>query len=256
MAKNTPATDASRAPRVSFVSLGCPKALVDSERIITRLRAEGYELTREHDGADLVIVNTCGFLDSAQAESLDAIGDGAGRERQGHRHRLHGRRAGEDHRALSRTCSRSPARSNTRACSTPCIARRRRSTIRSSIWCRREGIKLTPRHYAYLKISEGCNNRCTLLHHPEAARRSGLAPGRRRAARGRAAGRGRRQGTAGHLAGHLGLRRRHQIRGEPVEGPRGAREVHRSRRARSASSASGCGCTTSIPIRMSTRSSR
>src|ERR1700674_668493 len=62
------------APKVSFVSLGCPKALVDSERIITRLRAEGYELARAHAGADLVIVNTCGFLDSAQEESLDAIG--------------------------------------------------------------------------------------------------------------------------------------------------------------------------------------
>src|SRR3979411_1594072 len=74
MAKDTPATDASRAPKVSFVSLGCPKALVDSERIITRLRAEGYELTRQHEGADLVLVNTCGFLDSAQAESLTAIG--------------------------------------------------------------------------------------------------------------------------------------------------------------------------------------
>jgi len=58
------------APKVSFVSLGCPKALVDSERIITRLRAEGYELARKHDGADLVIVNTCGFLDSAKQESL------------------------------------------------------------------------------------------------------------------------------------------------------------------------------------------
>ncbi len=58
------------APKVSFVSLGCPKALVDSERIVTRLRAEGYELAREHAGADLVIVNTCGFLDSAKAESL------------------------------------------------------------------------------------------------------------------------------------------------------------------------------------------
>ncbi len=62
------------APRVSFVSLGCPKALVDSERIITRLRAEGYEITRKHDGADMVIVNTCGFLDSARDESLAAIG--------------------------------------------------------------------------------------------------------------------------------------------------------------------------------------
>src|SRR5689334_24244250 len=63
-----------RAPRISFTSLGCPKALVDSERIITRLRAEGYELARRHDGADIVIVNTCGFLDSAKQESLGAIG--------------------------------------------------------------------------------------------------------------------------------------------------------------------------------------
>src|ERR1043166_7683213 len=62
------------APKVSFVSLGCPKALVDSERIITRLRAEGYEIARKHDGADLVVVNTCGFLDSARDESLNAIG--------------------------------------------------------------------------------------------------------------------------------------------------------------------------------------
>src|SRR6201991_1688924 len=64
----------NRPARVSFVSLGCPKALVDSERIVTRLRAEGYELSRDHAGADLVVVNTCGFLDSAQAESLEAIG--------------------------------------------------------------------------------------------------------------------------------------------------------------------------------------
>ena len=66
---------AAGAPTVSFVSLGCPKALVDSERIITRLRAEGYALAREHKGADLVIVNTCGFLDSAKQESLGAIGE-------------------------------------------------------------------------------------------------------------------------------------------------------------------------------------
>ncbi len=76
------------APRVSFVSLGCPKALVDSERIITRLRAEGYEIAKKHDGADLVVVNTCGFLDSARDESLAAIGSALSRERQGHRHRL------------------------------------------------------------------------------------------------------------------------------------------------------------------------
>ena len=62
------------APRISFVSLGCPKALVDSDRILTQLRAEGYELSRQHAGADAVIVNTCGFLDSAKKESLEAIG--------------------------------------------------------------------------------------------------------------------------------------------------------------------------------------
>src|SRR5260370_2309298 len=62
------------ACKISFVSLGCPKALADSERIITRLRAEGYELARKHDGADLVIVNTCSFLDTAQAESLQPVG--------------------------------------------------------------------------------------------------------------------------------------------------------------------------------------
>ena len=74
MANPEPKSDPA-APKVSFVSLGCPKALVDSERIVTRLRAEGYELSREHEGADLVIVNTCGFLDSAKAESLAAIGN-------------------------------------------------------------------------------------------------------------------------------------------------------------------------------------
>lgn len=75
----TPAPKASdlkaSAPKISFVSLGCPKALVDSERILTHLRAEGYELARRHDGADVVIVNTCGFLDSAKAESLSVIGE-------------------------------------------------------------------------------------------------------------------------------------------------------------------------------------
>src|SRR5207302_4271234 len=74
-AEAEPVPTSARAPTVSFVSLGCPKALVDSERIITRLRAEGYALFREHRGADLAIVNTCGFLDSAQAESLAAIGE-------------------------------------------------------------------------------------------------------------------------------------------------------------------------------------
>src|SRR5262249_32263559 len=114
------------AAKISFVSLGCPKALVDSERIVTRLRAEGYELARAHAGADLVVVNTCGFLDSAQAESLDAM-RAARRKGQGHRHRLHGGGAGENPRALSRRARRHRAaaireRGRGRACRRPARA--------------------------------------------------------------------------------------------------------------------------------------
>ena len=209
------------------MSLGCPKALVDSERIITRLRAEGYELSRKHDGADLVIVNTCGFLDSAQAESLDAIGTAL---------------AENGHVIVTGCMGAEPEKITERYPNVLAITGPQqyesvldavhRATPRPHDpfvdLVPPEGIKLTPRHYAYLKISEGCNNRCTLLHHSEAARRSRVAPGGRRAARSRTAGDRRRQGTAGHFAGHLGLRRRHQIRREHVEGPRGARKILRS----------------------------
>jgi ribosomal protein S12 methylthiotransferase len=154
------------APKVSFVSLGCPKALVDSERIITRLRAEGYELARKHDGADIVIVNTCGFLDSAKQESLGAIGEamaqngkvivtgcmGAEPEQIEKEYpnvlSITGPQQYESvldavHRAL-------PPLHNPHLDLVP-----------------PQGIKLTPRHYAYLKISEGCNNRCTFCIIPK-----------------------------------------------------------------------------------------
>ncbi len=154
------------APKISFVSLGCPKALVDSERIITRLRAEGYELARKHDGADVVIVNTCGFLDSAKKESLSAIGEamaengkvivtgcmGAEPEQIEQAYpgvlSITGPQAYETvldavHRAL-------PPAHNPHFDLVP-----------------PQGIKLTPRHYAYLKISEGCNNRCTFCIIPK-----------------------------------------------------------------------------------------
>lgn len=148
------------APKVSFVSLGCPKALVDSERIVTRLRAEGYELSREHAGSDLVIVNTCGFLDSAKAESLAAIGSALK----------------ENGKVIVTGCmgaepeSISAAYPQVLAITGPQQYESVVDAVHKALppmhdpfldLVPPEGIKLTPRHYAYLKISEGCDNRCS-----------------------------------------------------------------------------------------------
>ncbi len=150
----------SRAPRVSFVSLGCPKALVDSERIITRLRAEGYELTRAHAGADLAIVNTCGFLDSAQAESLAAIG--AALSENG-KVIVTGCMGAEPEKITARypdvLAITGPQQYESVVEAVHKVAPPQHDPFLDLV--PPEGIKLTPRHYAYLKISEGCNNRCT-----------------------------------------------------------------------------------------------
>jgi ribosomal protein S12 methylthiotransferase len=149
-----------RAPKVSFVSLGCPKALVDSERIITRLRAEGYELTRTHEGADLAIVNTCGFLDSAQAESLNAIGEALARNGKVI---VTGCLGAEPERITERypavLAVTGPQQYETVVAAVHRVAPPQHDPFLDLV--PPEGIKLTPRHYAYLKISEGCNNRCT-----------------------------------------------------------------------------------------------
>nr|WP_295467345.1 30S ribosomal protein S12 methylthiotransferase RimO [Mesorhizobium sp.] len=148
------------APRVSFVSLGCPKALVDSERIITRLRAEGYEIARKHDGADLVVVNTCGFLDSARDESLAAIGQAMS----------------ENGKVIVTGCMGATPdlirekHPNVLAITGPQAYESVMAAVHEAVPAAHEpwldlippqGVKLTPRHYAYLKISEGCNNRCS-----------------------------------------------------------------------------------------------
>jgi ribosomal protein S12 methylthiotransferase len=151
---------------VSFVSLGCPKALVDSERIITRLRAEGYALTREHKGADLVIVNTCGFLDSAQAESLGAIGEAMA---QNGKVIVTGCMGAEPEKITDKY-------PNVLAITGPQQYESVLDAVHRAAPPKHdpffdlvppEGIKLTPRHYAYLKISEGCNNRCTFCIIPK-----------------------------------------------------------------------------------------
>ena len=153
-------------PKISFVSLGCPKALVDSERIITTLRAEGYELVKTHEGADAVVVNTCGFLDSAKAESLAAIGEALARNGKVI---VTGCMGAEPEQIRE-------AHPGVLAITGPQAYESVVSAVHQAVppahdpfldLVPSQGIKLTPRHYAYLKISEGCNNRCTFCIIPK-----------------------------------------------------------------------------------------
>jgi ribosomal protein S12 methylthiotransferase len=148
------------SPKISFVSLGCPKALVDSERIITQLRAEGYELSKSHVGADAVIVNTCGFLDSAKAESLAAINEAMA---QNGKVIVTGCMGAEPEEILK-------AHPDIAAVTGPQAYESVMQAVHKVApplhdpyldLVPDQGVKLTPRHYAYLKISEGCNNRCS-----------------------------------------------------------------------------------------------
>ena len=154
------------APRISFVSLGCPKALVDSERIITRLRAEGYELARSHAGADAVIVNTCGFLDSAKQESLEAIGAAMAENGKV----IVTGCMGAEPEPIRRSFPGISAITGPQAYESVMAAVREAAPGPHDPFLDlvpETGVKLTPRHYAYLKISEGCNNRCTFCIIPK-----------------------------------------------------------------------------------------
>ncbi|MBN8728810.1 MAG: 30S ribosomal protein S12 methylthiotransferase RimO [Xanthomonadales bacterium] len=149
-----------RNPKVGFVSLGCPKALVDSERILTQLRVEGYDIVPGYDAADVVVVNTCGFIDAAVAESLDTIGEALE----------------ENGRVIVTGCLGKRAElirdthPDVLSVSGPQDYASVMTAVHQVLPPRHDpfvdlvppqGIKLTPRHYAYLKISEGCNHRCT-----------------------------------------------------------------------------------------------
>ena len=162
MPSSTPrrATARRRIPRIGFASLGCPKALVDSERILTTLRAEGYEIAPTYDGADLVVVNTCGFIDAAVDESLEAIGEAL--ERNG-RVIVTGCLGARPERILER-------HPQVLKVTGPQTYAEVIGAIHEHLPPRHDpfldlvppqGIRLTPRHYAYLKISEGCNNSCS-----------------------------------------------------------------------------------------------
>ncbi len=249
------AAKAKAAPKVGFVSLGCPKALVDSERIITRLRAEGYEIARDYDGADVVVVNTCGFLNSAKDESLAAIGEAIS---DNGRVIVTGCLGVEEDRIRAE-------HPGVLAVTGPHQYEQVVAAVHDAVpplhdpyvdLVPPEGLRLTPRHYAYLKISEGCNNRCTFCIIPDlrgdlASRPAAHVHGRGRTPRPR-----RRQGAAGHQPGHQRLRPRHQICREHLEGQRRSRPASSTWRRTSAASAPGCASTTSTPIRTSTTSSR
>ena len=154
------ATSISSPPKVGMVSLGCPKALVDSERILTQLRGDGYQLSPDYAGADVVLVNTCGFLDSAKEESLDAIGEAMaangrvivtgcmGNEADVIRARF------PDILAVTGAHQYEDVVSAVHEAAPPA-----RGAFVDLV--EGAGIKLTPRHYSYLKISEGCNHRCS-----------------------------------------------------------------------------------------------
>jgi ribosomal protein S12 methylthiotransferase len=155
----------SAAPKIGFVSLGCPKALTDSELILTQLQAEGYATSKTYDGADLVIVNTCGFIDEAVQESLEAIGEALAGNGKVIVTGCLGAKQGDDGGNLVRQMH-----PKVLAVTGPHATQEVMDAVHRHVpkphdpfvdLVPPQGIKLTPRHYAYLKISEGCNHRCT-----------------------------------------------------------------------------------------------
>ena len=153
------------APKVGFVSLGCPKALVDSERIITELTREGYQVAKDYDGADLVVVNTCGFIESAIQESLDAIGEAINKNGKVIVTGCLGKDADKIRTMHPSVLAVTGAHAYDEVVSA--VTHHVPKPVKSKTYDPKidlindAGIKLTPKHYAYLKISEGCNHRCT-----------------------------------------------------------------------------------------------
>ncbi len=163
-----PDQEQNAPPKIGMVSLGCPKALVDSERILTRLRAEGYEFSADYDGADAVIVNTCGFLDSAKTESLDAIGEAL---RENGKVIVTGC-MGAEAETISRAhpsvlAITGPQQYEQVMDAVHAVTPPRPNPFTDLLPAPKDGVRLTPRHYAYLKISEGCNHSCRFCIIPD-----------------------------------------------------------------------------------------
>jgi len=155
-----------RAPRVGLVSLGCPKALVDSERIMTKLRSDGYDMSADYAGADVVLVNTCGFLDSAKAESLEAIGEAIAENGRVVVTGCMGKEADVIRARFPQVLAiTGPQQYEEVVAAVHDAAPPAASPFTDLV--PEAGLKLTPRHYSYLKIAEGCNHRCAFCIIPK-----------------------------------------------------------------------------------------
>lgn len=166
LVENPPIAPVKPQPKVGIVSLGCPKALVDSERIITRLRAEGYAISPDYAGADLVLVNTCGFLDSARDESLEAIGEAI----EANGKVIVTGCLGAEPEVIQKAHPKVLAVTGPHQYEQVMDAVHTHLTPPANAYTDlvpETGLKLTPRHYSYLKISEGCNNRCSFCIIPK-----------------------------------------------------------------------------------------
>ena len=166
LVENPPKAAVKSQPKVGIVSLGCPKALVDSERIITRLRAEGYAISPDYAGADLVLVNTCGFLDSARDESLEAIGEAI----EANGKVIVTGCLGAEPEVIQKAHPKVLAVTGPHQYEQVMDAVHTHLTPPANAFTDlvpETGLKLTPRHYSYLKISEGCNNRCSFCIIPK-----------------------------------------------------------------------------------------
>lgn len=156
--------DGTTSPKIGFVSLGCPKALVDSERIITELTTQGYQVATDYDGADLVVVNTCGFIESAVQESLDAIGEAISKNGKVIVTGCLGKDADKIRKMHPAVLAVTGAHAYEEVTSAVNhhVPKPNRKTYDPKIDLISDaGVRLTPKHYAYVKISEGCNHRCT-----------------------------------------------------------------------------------------------
>jgi len=225
----------SSGPSVGFVSLGCPKALVDSERILTRLKGEGYATAANYAGADVVVVNTCGFLDSAKEESLNAIGEALA---ENGKVIVTGCMGGEADLIRARfpnvAAITGAHQYDAVMDAVHNIVPPRPDPFRPLVPENDPGVRLTPKHYAYLKISEGCDHRCSFC----------IIPSLRGDLASRPVAEVLREAEILANTGSTCVMRR--ASGAARTGP------HRSKTCRAAwaSSASGCACTMSTPTPM------